>query len=621
MNIKIIAFFLGLVILFISKSPIYASDFTTDALVTYTVSEDGNTKVNYSIIITNASEESLQKGYDLTLSNITPREIEVREDGKTVTPDLKGTSDETHIVVNFENPVYGIGRKKRIEVSFLTSSIVQKSSDIWEVYIPRLIQADSFSRYSVTLQIPDSFGEEGYIAPPGKMSRDDYGRVYQFQKDEIAESGVQATFGKFQVYSFDLTYHIKNTSWKSKSEEIALPPDTSIQKVYITDIYPKPANVRADEDENWLAQFSLNPFASKDITVKGKAIVFANPRKLLAPKIRSIISNTESKTYWQADDPEIKKLAQELKTPKAIYDFVVSTLTYNYNNAKPETKRLGAVEALKQPDQAICTEFTDLFIALARSAGIPAREIEGFALSDNPKVQPLSLVTDVLHSWPEYWDIEKQVWVPVDPTWGDTTGGQDYFNVFDLKHVAFAIHGKSDTLPYPAGAYRENNEAKKDVYVALAKIENEASGKINVDFNNKTMNPFYKNVWYVTVENTGSTAVYDQNIELFLDGAPKRSETIPILPPFAKNRYIFETPTGILALSQPSQIVVRVGDNTITLPVSKSKTIVTQILFIFSILAALVFLILVSLFRKSIMRFIYSFKIPHQPTILQSKKE
>ena len=56
-------------------------------------------------------------------------------------------------------------------------------------------------------------------------------------------------------------------------------------------------------------------------------------------------------------------------------------------------------------------EFTDLFVAIARAAGIPARESVGYAYTTNSRLRPLSLVTDVLHAWPEYYDADKKIWV------------------------------------------------------------------------------------------------------------------------------------------------------------------------------------------------------------------
>lgn len=116
-------------------------------------------------------------------------------------------------------------------------------------------------------------------------------------------------------------------------------------------------------------------------------------------------------------------------------------------------KRLGADVVLANPDQAVCMEFTDLFIAIAREKGIYSREIQGYGFSLDPKLQPLSLVSDILHAWPEYYDLKTENWIAVDPTWGNTSG-IDYFSSFDLNHIAFVIHGKNPEYPMPAGMYK-----------------------------------------------------------------------------------------------------------------------------------------------------------------------
>ena len=71
-------------------------------------------------------------------------------------------------------------------------------------------------------------------------------------------------------------------------------------------------------------------------------------------------------------------------------------------------------------------EFTDLFIAIAREKGIYSREIQGYGFLWIQKLQPLSLSSDILHAWPEYFDLKTENWVAVDPTW-ENTSGIDYF--------------------------------------------------------------------------------------------------------------------------------------------------------------------------------------------------
>jgi hypothetical protein len=162
-------------------------------------------------------------------------------------------------------------------------------------------------------------------------------------------------------------------------------------------------------------------------------------------------------------------LAGELKTPEAIYDYVVKTLKYDFNRTAGTNTRYGALNALESPDSAVCREFTDLFIALARAGGIPTREVNGFAYTANTKQRPLSLSQDVLHAWPEYYDSDKRTWIMVDPTWGSTTGGVDYFNTLDFDHIAFVVKGSDDTYPIPAGGYKsQEQKTLKDVNVSFA---------------------------------------------------------------------------------------------------------------------------------------------------------
>ena len=199
---------------------------------------------------------------------------------------------------------------------------------------------------------------------------------------------------------------------------------------------PAPENVTKDKDGNWLATYLLRPRSSTRVEVRGKAAVSLFPK----PEALSDESRAEylkEKPYWQVSDSRIQKLAKDLKTPKAIYDYVVKSLTYDFERVKKQQARLGAVATLQNPTSAVCLEFTDLFIAITRAAGIPAREVEGFAFTDNQKQRPLSLVQDILHAWPEYYDDTRQMWIMVDPTWGNSTGGVDYFDVLDFDHFAF----------------------------------------------------------------------------------------------------------------------------------------------------------------------------------------
>jgi hypothetical protein len=279
---------------------------------------------------------------------------------------------------------------------------------------------------------------------------------------------------------------------------MTITPDTAYQKVFIEKMEPAPENVTVDADGNWIATYKLSPRQRVDVNVVGSVQIFAGYRHFLKPNQEVLDKNLAPTQYWQVDDPKIRSLAASLKTPEEIYKYVSTKLKYDYGRVTPNVQRMGALEALQNPEQAICMEFTDLFVALSRAAGIPAREINGYAYTENKDLQPLGLVADVLHSWPEYYDKYKGVRIPIDPTWGSTTGGEDFFNKLDLRHFAFVIHGISDVKPFAPGSYKLGPSPQKDVFVAFGKLTEDRVSMPKIDLSSTKS---------YSIENKGTTSM------------------------------------------------------------------------------------------------------------------
>jgi len=121
---------------------------------------------------------------------------------------------------------------------------------------------------------------------------------------------------------------------------------------------------------------------------------------------------------------------------KLIYNWVASHLSYELMNEEK-----GALWAL-QNLRGDCSEYTDLFVALCRAAGIPARKVTGWAISDllypYPGLQ-LSYTDMPGHAWAEIF-IPNYGWVPADPTWGDA--GYYLWGQLDAAHIT-AIRGQN----------------------------------------------------------------------------------------------------------------------------------------------------------------------------------
>lgn len=449
MKTKLLIFFFLLVSFFsFSPSLTHASDkFKIANDVTYTVEESGATIARFAISLTNTTTQYYTEEYGIRVGFSQIDHVSASDPQGPITPELTKTEDGYTIKVHFNQPAVGIDKTIPFTIQFETPDILQKEGAIFEVDIPGIANQSSFSTYDVHVLVPPSFGPPTYIKP------DTNSKSLHFTKGQLENGGISIAFGQAQYYDFSLTYHLDNKNVFPVRTEIALPPSTNYQEVSLDSIEPKPLTVKIDTDGNWLAQYSLLPSEEKEIIVKGKVKNYLIPKEQLETN-EALAKYTKPQKYWEVEHGDIKKLALELKTPQAIYLYVLGKLSYDFSRVTDHKGRAGAVGVLQQPTSAVCLEFTDLFIAIARAAGIPAREVDGFGYTQNERQRPLSFEEDILHAWPEYYDSEKKTWIMVDPTWGNTTKGVDYFDVLDFNHIAFAIKGVDSSYPVPAGSYK-----------------------------------------------------------------------------------------------------------------------------------------------------------------------
>ncbi len=544
-----------------------SEEFETDYQVRYAVNPRGVTQVTQEISLTNKLSQVYATRYSLTteighIQNVVaedslgPLATEVKEEGKTTIIDL-----------TFNEQVVGSGKSLKFSLKYETLGVASKNGQVWEITLPKLSHPEEINSYSLSLTVPKSFGELAYITPqPASKRSDSESNIYFFNKGQLGDSGGVAVFGDFQVFDFTLFYHLKNPEMVTGETSIALPPDTAYQKVIYKTIDPPPLNVKIDVDGNWLASYRLAAKEKLTIKASGQVKIYTHPQEHFPiPTQSALESNLKPDVFWETEEEIIKSQAENLATPQDIYNFVIENLDYDYSRVKRGAERLGALESLKNPDKAICTEFTDLFVALSRAAGYPAREINGFAYATNEKLRPLSLMADVLHAWPEYWDEEKQIWVPVDPTWGKTTGGIDYFSKLDLSHFAFVTHGADSETPYPAGAYKLEESIQKDIQVAFGTYAVETPVNLEVSFDlPKSVFAGFESAGEVIVKNSGSSALYNLPIEInsaFLN-VDYHPEEITILPPFASQ---------VLAVRLKNQTWLKSGQGTISILINNEK--------------------------------------------------
>lgn len=485
---------LGLLLVFSSTTPIFASEeFDTAFHTTYDIGLNGIATVTQNISLTNKKSNVYATQYALEIGSTRIESVVALDKGnRPIDHKITTTDNKTVIALSFQNKVVGKGQALEFIVKYKNLDASQKNGQILEINIPKVSPESQIDSYVVVINTPLPYGQPKIISPDGyKQTQSSNQTVLTFDNEQGKTQGVTAIFGELQVYDFNLTYNLENPTVSNAVTQVSLPPDTQFQKLYYNDFTTTPDSIKVDPDGNWIATFNLEPKEKTSVVVTGSAVIYMDPI-VSVPQIdqKLLADYTRSQKFWDIGDPSVKQLAQELKTPKNIYDYLVDNFSYNYDRINSGIGRLGAVDALKYPQNAICTEFTDAFIAIARAANIPAREINGYAHTENSVLKPLSLIQDVLHSWPEYYDSQKKMWIPIDPTWGNTTGGIDYFSHLDFNHFVFAIHASSSERPYPAGYYKFANVDSKDLQITFGEQLPQPTTRFDVIFETVNFNPF-----------------------------------------------------------------------------------------------------------------------------------
>jgi hypothetical protein len=126
-------------------------------------------------------------------------------------------------------------------------------------------------------------------------------------------------------------------------------------------------------------------------------------------------------------------LTQPLDEARAIYDYVFTTMRYDKTGTGwGHGDVLYACDAKK----GNCTDFHSLFIAMARSQGIPARFEIGFPLPPDKHSAEIA----GYHCWSDFW-IDGKGWIPVDisEAWKHQEKRDYFFGSHDANRMQFSM--------------------------------------------------------------------------------------------------------------------------------------------------------------------------------------
>jgi transglutaminase-like putative cysteine protease len=140
---------------------------------------------------------------------------------------------------------------------------------------------------------------------------------------------------------------------------------------------------------------ALPPNGSKIIAVAADLRLSDDPNPLPATDLERFLV---PEPHIESDHPLIQARARALRTPdplttsRQIYQWVADHIEY----AGYVREERGALHAL-QHRKGDCTEYADLFVALARASGIPARTVGGYIHGDNAVLKAQDY-----HNWAEF---------------------------------------------------------------------------------------------------------------------------------------------------------------------------------------------------------------------------
>ncbi len=355
----------------------------------------------------------------------------------------KTSGDNLQIIIRFPSNI-NYGNSYKVTLSYISYGLLIKSGAIRDFYIPAFSKDYVFesgnSKETVTTEakIPTNFGEINFTAPEVGIKKSNNFWVVDYNQEQLVGETGWIQIGKTQYYSFDLKQpYTPSTTipFPYNTYKIILPRNIKSghinQKVYFTKLDPEPTTVYEDSDGNLIAEFRVPSNASGTIEVKGYGILDQNLK--LNPNDSgnlSDVNKSEFQTdlanakYWESAAIQIQQAANTIKGSETnvynlvdkTYKFVVDKIDYDNVKRFGLNQRQGALATL-QNGSGVCMEYSDLFIALMRAMGVPARGAFGHAYS---AIDYLSTQDNTInHQWAEVYVPGINSWIPVDTTWGE----------------------------------------------------------------------------------------------------------------------------------------------------------------------------------------------------------
>ncbi|MBI2028913.1 hypothetical protein HYT02_00655 [Candidatus Gottesmanbacteria bacterium] len=199
----------------IFQAPAFADDnFDVAYDVTYRFSDNHNALVTQTVTLTNKTTNLFATQYQGSIYGTVVGEINGFDSTGPISVESEKTNDkETIITASLKEKTVGQGSFSSFSVNYTLSGLVSQNGRINEIAIPRPSKNQPVLGYKVTVIVPQSMGSVGFVKPKVKYQQTGSSYVFSFSTPQSLQ-GILVGIGTVAHYSFDITYHLSNHSYR-----------------------------------------------------------------------------------------------------------------------------------------------------------------------------------------------------------------------------------------------------------------------------------------------------------------------------------------------------------------------------------------------------------------------
>jgi len=440
--------------------------------LSYTINADRTLNAHEKYVIYNSSTQT----YIYTISHQIPTEetddINVWSDAEILDNYFEKIAEKTTITIRFK-----LGGRKRLtyHISYIADNLVSGAGPIYEGKFGGIILSpQNFSRKKHIVEIQGLAGSKLFLTNPDAQILGSDPPTVRYETSIDAPGSFDGLEVQFctqpTYYKLTLTERLTNQS-TDKIDDMRLDitlftEEASWQFAALVSSSHQMKTMYVDNENNWHGVFEvgeISPGATKELQLELIYEIDVYDPRISENDVGELSEASWLAAYlepdnkWESDHPLIVQAATSAVNGETnaylagqkIVEFVVDRLNY-----QTQTTRHGALWAYLNRS-GDCSEYTDLSIALARAAGLPARAMYGWGYSENNLGG---------HAWVEFY-LPNKGWQPADPTWAEAFG--DHFAKLNPIHLTRGIRGLNSSESGLTFAYRGASPEFKETVNSL----------------------------------------------------------------------------------------------------------------------------------------------------------